>query len=406
MAVVDIAQRTDEWHEWRKQGITASMIPVIMGLSPYKTPYELWAELVGFKEPDDLSNNYHVQRGIAQEPEARDWYENELGRPYLPVCVEADHNSLFKASLDGLFGRTRSLREVLEIKCPCEKIFNEILAMKTAAPTFKMYWSQVQWQLNVADADKGKLFFYLRKHKPISVNINRNDGFIAKAEKEALSFWKLVQTKTPPEMIKGRDKVTYHENVDDSEWDNHADSYRKLSKSIKEHEEKVKELKALAGKHEDYFKSLVPDEFQTFTKDGIRITRVDRDGATDYKKLVDLIQEKFNVVVTSEMFAQCQKDGSTSHRITVQGDSTDEIQDEIVQPEQLQPGDKPVEYEVVPATDIFSMLEPSNAQASQDKPREDIPAEQQLSEDEPLEIATPAPASSFLKSKSLQSVYF
>ncbi|MEZ9922286.1 YqaJ viral recombinase family protein, partial [Vibrio breoganii] len=45
MAIVDYVQRSDAWFEWRKQGITASMIPVIMGLSAYQTPYELWAEL-------------------------------------------------------------------------------------------------------------------------------------------------------------------------------------------------------------------------------------------------------------------------------------------------------------------------------------------------------------------------
>lgn len=54
MPVVDIIQLSEKWFPWRKEGITASMIPVIMGLSPYQTPYQLWAELVGLKEPDDL----------------------------------------------------------------------------------------------------------------------------------------------------------------------------------------------------------------------------------------------------------------------------------------------------------------------------------------------------------------
>jgi predicted phage-related endonuclease len=41
MAIIDLVQRTTEWFAWRKEGITASMIPVIMGLSPYQTPYGL-----------------------------------------------------------------------------------------------------------------------------------------------------------------------------------------------------------------------------------------------------------------------------------------------------------------------------------------------------------------------------
>nr|WP_305831162.1 YqaJ viral recombinase family protein [Photobacterium leiognathi] len=71
MAIVDLVQRTEAWFDWRKEGITASMIPVIMGLSAYQTPYQLWAEFVGLKEPDDLSGNYHVQRGVEQEPESK-----------------------------------------------------------------------------------------------------------------------------------------------------------------------------------------------------------------------------------------------------------------------------------------------------------------------------------------------
>jgi putative phage-type endonuclease len=326
MAIVNIAQRTPEWFAWRNEGITASMIPVILGMSPYKTPYELWAELCGFKEPDDLSKNWHVQRGIAQEPEAREWYENETGRPYLPLCVEADHNPLFRASLDGLYGTTEKDRDVLEVKCPCEKIFLEIGSMQGQSPNFKMYVAQVQWQLNAANASKGKLFFWLRKHKPITALINRNDKFIAHAEKEALKFWDLIQTKTPPQMIEGRDKTIYHKEVQKSEWDSHSTAYRTVEQKIKEMKAEIAKLEAEAESHADYLKSLIPSGLQTFTKDGIRVTKVTRDGSTDNKKLIDLIEKEFGITVTSEMYKQCKKDDSVSYRITVQ-EQDEEVSD-------------------------------------------------------------------------------
>lgn len=37
MQFVELDQRTDAWFEWRKNGITASESPVIVGLSPYQT---------------------------------------------------------------------------------------------------------------------------------------------------------------------------------------------------------------------------------------------------------------------------------------------------------------------------------------------------------------------------------
>lgn len=388
MTIVNIAQRTDEWFEWRKTGITASMIPVIMGLSPYQTPYELWAELAGYKEPDDLSNNYHVQRGIAQEPEARQWYEEEMGRPYLPVCVEADHNALFKASLDGLFGLSRDDREVLEVKCPCDKIFDEILSLKSNAPTFRMYAAQVQWQLNCSDSDKGRLFFYKKGRKPIAAPVHRNDSFIAKAEKVALAFWKMVQDKTPPKMIEGRDKVIYHKEVAANEWDVHSTQYREIDKEVKALDEKVKALKAKAKVHEDYFKSLIPEDVQTFTKDGIRVTQVDRDGAIDYKKLVDMIQQEFGVVVTSEMFAECQKAGSTSYRITVTKDSDSDTENVSTE----QPETTKVKEDVAVNVAPPAQAEPEVIEAVQDEP---VVAQ----------IVAPRSAESFF-TKSTQSMFF
>lgn len=73
MTVVDLNQRSEEWLKWRALGITATDIPVILGLSPYKTPWQLWAEKIGRINPPDLSGNPNIQRGVALEDKARSW---------------------------------------------------------------------------------------------------------------------------------------------------------------------------------------------------------------------------------------------------------------------------------------------------------------------------------------------
>lgn len=317
MAIVDIVQLTDKWFAWRKEGITASMIPVIMGLSPYQTPYQLWAELVGYKEPDDLSNNYHVQRGIAQEPEARDVVETQYGKPYMPCCVEADHNTLFKASLDGLFSFNNE-KEVLEVKCPCEKIYMEILQLQAKAPTFQMYAAQVQWQLNCSNSKQGRLFFYLRGHRPISTQITRNDSFIASAEKAALEFWELVQTKTPPPMIQGRDKVVYDVPVANADpaWLAKVDQYKEMAKQYSDMKAKSDAAKAELKKLESYFTSNIPDNAPSFYKDGIRATKVERAGSIDYLKLIKAIEEKFDISIEEDFINSFKSEGSSYYRVT------------------------------------------------------------------------------------------
>ena len=57
MTVVDLNQRSDEWLNWRSLGVTATDIPVILGLSPYKTVWQLWAEKTGRINPPDLSGS-------------------------------------------------------------------------------------------------------------------------------------------------------------------------------------------------------------------------------------------------------------------------------------------------------------------------------------------------------------
>ncbi len=44
---VKAPQRSPEWLELRRQGLGASDMAAVMGVSPYKTPYQLWAEKTG-----------------------------------------------------------------------------------------------------------------------------------------------------------------------------------------------------------------------------------------------------------------------------------------------------------------------------------------------------------------------
>ena len=71
MKVVNLSQRSPEWLAWRSQGVTASEAAAIVGRSPYKTLWRLWAEKTGLCEPDDLSANPFVQRGLQCEDQVR-----------------------------------------------------------------------------------------------------------------------------------------------------------------------------------------------------------------------------------------------------------------------------------------------------------------------------------------------
>ena len=59
--VVDLDQRSQEWHDWRNgvdidgPRITATAASVILGNNPYKTPHRLWLQMTGQAGPDPVN---------------------------------------------------------------------------------------------------------------------------------------------------------------------------------------------------------------------------------------------------------------------------------------------------------------------------------------------------------------
>lgn len=101
-----------QWLEERRRGIGGSDVAAIMGLSPWKTPYQVYREKR--KEVDDWQGNEATDWGKRMEPAIRQWYSDTTGR-----CVRLPDKILFNsqypfmlASLDGF---TDDLRGV-EIK--------------------------------------------------------------------------------------------------------------------------------------------------------------------------------------------------------------------------------------------------------------------------------------------------
>ena len=156
MKIVDVVQRTPDWERWRAQGVTASEAAIVLGRSPYKTPWRLWAERTGMARAADLSANPHVRRGNALEDEARRAFEERHGTMLLPLCGESEEHPVLRASFDGVADDGAPV----ELKVPAQPTFAEVAVKTTESTAFRLYWPQVQHQLYVAGAGQGWLVFY------------------------------------------------------------------------------------------------------------------------------------------------------------------------------------------------------------------------------------------------------
>lgn len=97
---------SDEWHGFRAQGIGASEMAAVLSLSPWASPWSLWAAKLGWlpkREPSDK-----MQFGHRIEPVVADWFTEQTGlhvaRPDQGVemmCANPDRPWL-RATPDGI----------------------------------------------------------------------------------------------------------------------------------------------------------------------------------------------------------------------------------------------------------------------------------------------------------------
>jgi len=235
MKLINVAQRSDAWQAWRAQGITASETPVILGHSPYKTPWRLWAERTGLARLPDLSNNPHVQRGNRLEEAARQWFEQRYDTLLMPVCAEADDEPTLRASFDGL----NDAGEPVELKVPAAKTFAEVRSHGRASTAYRLYAPQVQHQLYVAGAETGYLVFYQDAEHVEVFELQRDSALIRRLVAEGLAFWEAIQTKREPDKDPARDLfIPTGEQAD--AWQALAGRYRRVHERVQRLEAELK----------------------------------------------------------------------------------------------------------------------------------------------------------------------
>lgn len=82
---------TTEWHEQRRAGIGGSDVAALLGLSKWKSPYQLFLEKTGNAPPQE--DNEAMYWGRMLEPVIRDAYEEKTGTAKLNKCA-ADRRML------------------------------------------------------------------------------------------------------------------------------------------------------------------------------------------------------------------------------------------------------------------------------------------------------------------------
>lgn len=186
-----------EWREVRRQGIGASDAPAILGLSPWKSPIQLYADKLGLAE-DGQEETEAMRWGRRLEGVIIAAYAEDTKREAMPgdplTVHRSDEFPFMQTTLDGWVTEpARTARGVLEIKTT-----GFFRAEDWAEGPPLMYQVQVQHALAVVGARWGSIAVLVGGQRLLWADIERHDGFIARLIAQERAFWERLQAKDPP----------------------------------------------------------------------------------------------------------------------------------------------------------------------------------------------------------------
>ena len=194
-------QRSPEWFEMRKGGITATGITAINGTSPYKTAYRLWAELTG--QVGEQEVGAAAQRGQLLEQAVADYYTAETGKKLRKSngIVRLKEFPWAMASLDRTVVGEPDL--LVEIKTSTSNRWS-------LWPVPPEYYDQVQWQLFCTGATHCDVAVLLSGLVFRIERVEADPVYQTQLFDKAVLFRELVASGTPPPLT-GNDSDTLAE---------------------------------------------------------------------------------------------------------------------------------------------------------------------------------------------------
>jgi putative phage-type endonuclease len=149
--ILNLVQGTPDWHAHRAKSRNASETPIVLGVSPFMSPQQLWRLKTGRAKP---RVNAAMQHGTDLEPAARARYEELTGQIMQPLVLQ---DGAYSASLDGI---TVDGETILEVKCPYRGR-NSALWKSIEDGTLPIHYEwQVQHQLMVSGAQAAHVWVY------------------------------------------------------------------------------------------------------------------------------------------------------------------------------------------------------------------------------------------------------
>ncbi len=220
---------TEQQREERRMGIGGSDLPIILGLSNYMTPYQLYLEKIGEGEEKETTEGQYW--GNKLEAIVREEFEirNNVVVEERETVVHPLYNYL-RGNVDGYIPAWNA---VLEVKCSSSFMAHEWGEDESDVIPMQ-YLVQVAHYCAVMNADSAHIAVLIGGNQYRQYKYTRDMELEIKLIDAAKSFWDCVVNRTPPDATKIIDLKTKYPTS-------------KPEKSIKINSEISEELTTLAN---------------------------------------------------------------------------------------------------------------------------------------------------------------
>ena len=189
-----------EWLEERRKGIGASDCSAVMGINPWRTPYQVYLEKRG--EIKSWSGNQQAAWGLLMEPALRQFYSDATGRDVMlpnKIMYSTKHPYML-ASLDGYTDDQRivELKTARSCRGWGESGTNQIP---------EHYALQVHHQMIVTGFKSADVVVSIAGGSPSIYTVEADKEISEMIIEACAKFWERVQSGNPP------DPVTYADAV-------------------------------------------------------------------------------------------------------------------------------------------------------------------------------------------------
>ncbi len=261
----------NEWLKQRQQGIGGSDVAVVLGLSKYKNPIELYLEKTGRVEAPDISDRQSVQWGNILEPVIGEKYKSEHPEHIVKrvnAVASAIERPWAQASLDYEVFDGKSWG-ILEIKTAGLRVADD---WAEGIPLY--YQTQITHYMSVLDRDYAIVAVLIGGNDYREYRIERDEEDIKVVNEAVDKFWnENVKKDIPPSVEPNGTHISamtnlYEDVIEDfidvpidecAPIDELISEYQDVSSQIKELTDRKKNLSAELMYHIKDKKGLITD---------------------------------------------------------------------------------------------------------------------------------------------------